>query len=132
MAHAIVKEFKDFLSRGNVIDLAVAVVLGAAFNGVVTTFTNGILMNLIAAIFGKPNFDELSFRLGNGVIEYGKFLTAVVNFLIVGFALFLFVKALNAAKRPRPAAPALPQETDHDLLAQIRDALVAKTPSRVS
>ncbi|MDC0748325.1 large conductance mechanosensitive channel protein MscL [Polyangium mundeleinium] len=132
MAHAIVKEFKDFLSRGSVIDLAVAVVLGAAFNAVVTTFTNGILMNLIAAIFGKPNFDELSFRIGHGVIEYGKFLTAVVNFVIVGFALFLFVKALNAARRPRPAAPAVPQETDHDLLAQIRDALVAKTPSRAS
>ncbi|MDI1436207.1 large conductance mechanosensitive channel protein MscL [Polyangium sorediatum] len=132
MAHAIIKEFKDFVSRGNVIDLAVAVVLGAAFNAVVTTFTNGILMNLIAAIFGKPNFDELSFRLGHGVIEYGKFLTAVVNFVIVGFALFLFVKALNAARRPRPAAPLPPAETDHDLLAQIRDALVAKTPSRVS
>ncbi|MDI1450384.1 large conductance mechanosensitive channel protein MscL [Polyangium sp. 6x1] len=132
MAHGIVKEFKEFISRGNVMDLAVAVVLGASFNAVVTTFTNGILMNLIAAIFGKPNFDALTWKLGNGVIEYGKFLTAVVNFVIVGFALFLFVKALNAMRRPRPAVPALPQESDHDLLAQIRDALVAKTPSRAS
>ena len=132
MASAVIKEFKDFISRGNVIDLAVAVVLGASFNAVVAAFTNGILMNIVAAIFGKPDFDQLTFQLGNGVIEYGKFLTAVVNFLIVGFALFAFVKGLNAMRRPKPAAPPpLPQETDHDLLAQIRDALVQKTPSRV-
>ncbi|MDI1477638.1 large conductance mechanosensitive channel protein MscL [Polyangium sp. y55x31] len=130
--NAIAREFKDFISRGNVVDLAVAVVLGASFNAVVTAFTNGILMNLIAAIFGKPNFDALTFRLGHGVIEYGKFLTAVVNFVIVGFALFLFVKGINAMRRPRPAAPPPPQESDHDLLAQIRDALVTKTPSRIS
>jgi large conductance mechanosensitive channel len=132
MAHAVIKEFKDFISRGNVIDLAVAVVLGASFNSVVKAFTDGVLMNIIAAVFGKPNFDQLTFRLGNGVIEYGAFLTAVVNFLIVGFALFLFVKGINAMRRPRPAEVAPPPETDHDLLAQIRDALVEKTPSRIS
>lgn len=131
MASAVIKEFKEFISRGNVIDLAVAVVLGASFNAVVQAFTNGILMNVIAAIFGRPNFDALTFRLGNGVIEYGKFLTAVVNFLIVGFALFVLVKGLNAMRRPKPAAPPPPAESDHDLLAQIRDALVQKTPSRV-
>src|SRR5690349_11821543 len=109
----VVKEFREFISRGNVIDLAVAVVLGAAFNAVVTTFTNGVLMNLIAAIFGKPNFDQLTFRIGNGVIEYGKFLTAVVNFVIVGFALFLFVKGINAMRQPRRVEPKPPPpETD--------------------
>jgi large conductance mechanosensitive channel len=132
---AVAKEFRDFISRGNVIDLAVAVVLGASFNAVVAAFTDGVLMSFVAAIFGKPNFDQLTFRVGNGVIQYGRFLTAVVNFLIVGFSLFMFVKGVNALKRPRrPAEPEKPEpkETDHDLLAQIRDALVEKAPSRAS
>ena len=124
----MIKEFKEFISRGNVVDLAVAVVLGAAFTAVVTSFANGILMNIVAAIFGKPTFDDLTFTLGSGVIEYGRFLTTVVNFLIVAVAMFLVVKAINTLQgfRRRDEEAAEAEATEIELLTQIRDALVAK------
>ena len=127
----MLKEFKEFISRGNVVDLAVAVVLGAAFTAVVTSFANGVLMNLIAAVFGQPNFDSLTFSLGDGVIEYGRFLTAVVNFLLVAVSMFVVVKAINTMKDLRrhdekeEAAEAA--ATEIELLTQIRDALVTKS-----
>lgn len=124
----MLKEFKEFISKGNVIDLAIAVVLGAAFTAVVTSFANGVLMNLIAAVFGKPNFDSLTFSIGEGVIEYGRFLTAIVNFLIVAVAMFMVVKAINTMKdfRSRDEEAADAEATEIELLTQIRDALVAK------
>lgn len=124
----MLKEFKEFISRGNVVDLAIAVVIGAAFTAVITAFVNGVLMNLIAAVFGKPNFDSLTFSLGQGVIEYGKFLTAVVNFLLVAVALFAVVKTLNAVQgfRKREAEEAEAEKTEIDLLTEIRDALVKR------
>lgn len=124
----MLKEFKEFISRGNVVDLAIAVVIGAAFTAVITAFVNGVLMNLIAAVFGKPNFDSLTFSLGQGVIEYGKFLTAVVNFLLVAVALFAVVKTLNTLQgfRKREAEEAEAEKTEIDLLTEIRDALVKR------
>ena len=124
----MLKEFKEFISKGNVIDLAVAVVLGAAFTAVVAAFANGILMNLVAAVFGKPTFDQLTFSIGKGVIEYGKFLTALVNFLIVAVSMFLVVKAISTLQglRRRDEAEAEAEATEIELLTQIRDALVAK------
>jgi large conductance mechanosensitive channel len=101
--------------------LAIAFVMGVAFTQVVTAFTEGILMALVAAIFGKPNFDDLQFVLNGTPIEYGVFLTALVNLVLVGLALFLIVKAVNRMRRPKKAVP--PVETDHDVLVQIRDAL---------
>ena len=127
----MLKEFKEFISRGNVVDLAVAVVLGAAFTAVVTSFANGVLMNLIAAVFGQPNFDSLTFSLGDGVIEYGRFLTAIVNFLLVAVSMFVVVKAINTMKDLRrhdeqeEAAEAA--ATEIELLTQIRDALMTKS-----
>jgi len=124
----MLKEFKEFISRGNVVDLAIAVVIGAAFTAVITAFANGVLMNLIAAIFGKPNFDALTLSIGKGVIEYGKFLTALVNFLIVAVALFIVIKALNAMQglRKRDEDEAEAEKTDIELLTEIRDALVKR------
>ena len=124
----MLKEFKEFISKGNVIDLAVAVVLGAAFTAVVAAFANGILMNLVAAVFGKPTFDQLTFSIGKGVIEYGKFLTALVNFLIVAVSMFLVVKAISTLQglRRRDEDEAEAEATEIELLTQIRDALVAK------
>lgn len=124
----MLKDFKEFISKGNVIDLAVAVVLGAAFTAVVAAFANGILMNLVAAVFGKPTFDELTFSIGNGVIEYGKFLTAVVNFLIVAVAMFVVVKAISTLQgfRRRDEEEAEAEATEIELLTQIRDALLSK------
>jgi large conductance mechanosensitive channel len=91
----MLKEFKKFALRGNVVELAVAVILGLAFNAVIQSLVDDVLLNLIAAAVGQPDFSELSFNLGDAVIRYGAFITAVVNFLLVAFALFLVVKAIN-------------------------------------
>ena len=85
------KEFKEFIMRGNVVDLAVAVVLGVAFGAVVTAFVDRLIMPLIAAIVGKPSFDDLTFTINNSVFGYGSFLTALVNFILVAAAIFFFV-----------------------------------------
>ncbi len=125
----MLKEFKEFVLRGNVMDLAVAVIIGAAFGAVVSTFANGILMNLIAAVFGQPNFDALTFTLGKGVIQYGLFLTAVVNFLIIAAAMFAVIKVANAAMNVRKNREEEAEEaviTELELLTEIRDALVAR------
>lgn len=116
----MLREFKDFVSRGNVIGLAVAVVLGAAFGVVVSSFVNDILMQLVAAVGAKPSFNDLSFTLNGAEIRYGAFLNAVVMFLIVSAAMFLIVKAYN---RLVPVEKKPTTETEIDLLKQIRDAL---------
>ncbi len=93
------KEFKEFIARGNVLDLAVAVLIGAAFGGVIQAFTTGILTPLIAAI-GQTDYSGLTFDIGSATIMYGLFLNAVINFLIVAWVLFMVVKAYNTMKRP--------------------------------
>jgi large conductance mechanosensitive channel len=124
----MIKEFREFITRGNMIDLAVAVVVGAAFTSVVNSFANDILMQLVAAVAGKPNFNELTFTINNAVIRYGAFLTQVVNFLIVALAMFIVIKTINALQRLRPTPAqetAEANSTEVDLLTEIRDALVA-------
>ena len=100
----MLREFKQFALRGNVLDLAVAVILGIAFGAVVTSFVNDILMALIAGIFGEASFGDLTFTAGDAVIRYGAFLNAVVNFLLVALALFFIVKAVNRLSR-KPEDP---------------------------
>ena len=92
------KEFKEFISRGSVIDLAVGIVVGTAFTAIVTSLVNDILMPLIVAIFGKGNVSDLSFTLNNSVIAYGAFIQAIINFLLVAFFLFLIIKAINTSR----------------------------------
>lgn len=87
----MLKEFKDFIMRGNVIDLAVAVVVGAAFGAVVTALVDSLIMPLIALLVGQPNFDQLAFTINETTFAYGVFLTAVVNFLLIAAAIFFFV-----------------------------------------
>jgi large conductance mechanosensitive channel len=118
----MLREFRDFILKGNVLDLAIAVILAVAFGAVVTAFTEGMLMPLIAAIVGKPDFNALVFHVNGTPIHYGTVLTAIVNLLLIGGALFLIVKGIERARRPKKAAEPAP-ETDHDLLAQIRDEL---------
>ena len=122
----LLADFKKFILRGNVLDLAVAVVVGAAFNAVVQSFANDVIMGFVGAIFGKPNFDNLTFEVGQGVVSYGRFLTAVINFLIIGFALFLVVRSINSMRRPEP--PEAQQVTEKDVLLEIRD-LIAESGS---
>jgi large conductance mechanosensitive channel len=116
----MLRDFKEFISRGNVLGLAVAVVLGAAFGVVVSSFVNDILMQLIAALGAKPSFNDLSFTLNGAEIRYGAFLNALVMFLIVSLAMFLIVRAYNRLSPPEKKPPA---ESEVDLLKQIRDAL---------
>jgi large conductance mechanosensitive channel len=99
----VIEEFKAFINKGNVLDLAVAVIMGLAFGAVVTSFVNDILMQIIAAIFGQPDFSGLYFNIGSGVIKYGSFLNALINFLLVAFAVFLVIKAYNQMRKPTPA-----------------------------
>lgn len=120
------KEFRDFISRGNVLGFAVAVVMGAAFGAVITSFTNDILMQLVAAMGAKPDFDELSVSLGSTPIRYGRFLTAVLSFLIVASAMFFVVKGANRLRRRTEPA----KESELDLLRQIRDALAERRSTR--
>ena len=92
------KEFKEFISRGSVIDMAVGIVVGTAFTAIVTSLVNDILMPLIVAIFGKGSVADLTFTLNNSVIHYGVFIQAIINFLLVAFFLFLIIKAINASR----------------------------------
>jgi large conductance mechanosensitive channel len=89
----MIREFREFALKGNLLELAVAFVLGLAFAAVVTSFVDDVIMQLAAAIVGKPDFSNLTFSIGDGVIRYGSFLTALVTFLIIAWVLFLIVKA---------------------------------------
>ena len=122
------REFREFIGRSNVLGLAVAFVMGVAFASVVASFTNDILMQLLAAIGGRPDFSRLSFAIGGTPIRYGSFLTAVLSFLIVAFAMFLVVKAASRLQKAPPPEP--PKETELDLLREIRDSLRPASPLR--
>lgn len=127
----LIQGFKEFIMRGNVVDLAVAVVIGAAFGTVITAFTEGIINPLIAAIFGKPNLDDVaSFTINNAHFSIGVILTALINFLFVAAAIyFVIVRPLNAlnARRAKGQEPE-PEAVSEDviLLREIRDALKAR------
>jgi large conductance mechanosensitive channel len=124
--HQLWRDFRAFLLRGNVLDLAVAVVIGVAFNALVSSLVNDVLMQLIAAIVGKPNFNALSFELGRGVIYYGRFLTALINFLIVATSLFVVVQAFQHMQRLRrhhAETDGPPPSDEVVLLGEIRDLL---------
>jgi len=123
----MLKEFQKFVFRGNVMDLAVAVVIGAAFTAIITSLVNDIIMPLIGLILGGLDFAGLSFTVGNAVITYGKFIQAIVNFLLVALVLFLVIKAINqlATSKEKEAAVAPPLEPSEEviLLTEIRDLL---------
>ena len=126
----MLKDFRTFLFRGNLLDLATAVILGVAFNAVVQALVDGVLMPLIAAAVGKPNFDALTLGVGDGVIRYGTFLTQLVNFVIVAAVIFLVLKAATKAQKLRattdlPDDDAPPPSDEAVLLAEIRDLLRA-------
>ena len=126
MNHPLVKEFRDFLFRGDIIALAVAFIMAIAFKDVIDTFTQGIVMAFIAAIFGEPSFDSITIEVGDGTLYIGTFLTAVVNLILVGAAVFYFiVKPVNILKERRAAGTEdIPEDEQLVLLREIRDALV--------
>ncbi len=125
----MLKGFKEFILRGNVIDLAVAVVIGAAFGAVVASFVADLLTPLIAALVRVPSFADLTFSVRGSTFHYGRFLNSLISFLLVALAVYAFVvrpiQALQARrKRAEAAAPAVPEEVR--LLAEIRDLLSAR------
>jgi large conductance mechanosensitive channel len=125
----LIAEFKGFVIRGNLLDLAVAFVLGVAFAALVTSFVDDILMQVIAAIFGETNFSTLSFTLNNSVIRYGSFLTALVVFIQVALALFFILKMVERIRREEQDEEVVTPPEDVELLREIRDALVAERVS---
>jgi large conductance mechanosensitive channel len=128
----VLKGFKEFIMRGNVVDLAVAVVIGAAFTAVVTALVKDLLTPLIAAIFGKPDFSNLHFTVNKSTFQYGDFINAAINFLLIAAAIYFFVivpiKRLTELQAKRRAAgePAEVAEIPSDevvVLTEIRDLL---------
>ena len=132
----MLKGFRDFIMRGNVVDLAIAVVIGAAFGAVVTALVSDIITPLIAAIGGEPNFSQLTFTIHNSKFFYGAFINAIISFIIIAAAIyFVVVLPLNKLAERRAARLAAgepatdePQEKSEDivLLEQIRDLLQAQ------
>jgi large conductance mechanosensitive channel len=101
----MLKEFKEFVMRGNVLDLAVAVIIGGAFGKIISSLVNDILMPLIGLLLGGIDFASLSFTVGDAVVTWGNFVQAIVDFLIVAFVIFMIIKAANATKKKEPPAP---------------------------
>lgn len=125
---AMIKEFREFAVRGNVIDLAVGVIIGAAFGKIVTSLVNDVLMPAVGILLGQVDFTTLSITVGESVITYGAFLQAVLDFVIVAFCIFIMVKQINRLKRtPPPESPKAPElTTSEKLLMEIRDELKKK------
>ena len=140
----MLKEFKEFIAKGNMLDLAIGIVIGAAFTAIIGSFVKDLLTPLIGMV-GKAKFDDSFVVLKEGTpagpyttlddavksgavtLNYGSFITAVINFLIVAFVLFLVVKAANRMRRTEPVAPAEPvMPNDEKLLTEIRDLLKSK------
>ena len=101
----MLKEFREFALRGNVMDLAVAVIIGGAFGKIITSLVDDILMPLIGLALGGVNFSELAFTFGGAVIRWGAFVQSIADFLIIAFVIFLLVRAMNRLKREEPTTP---------------------------
>ena len=132
---SLLSEFKTFAMRGNVVDLAVGVVIGAAFGKIVSSLVDGLIMPVVGVLVGGVNFSELAITLREGsegvapvLLKYGLFLQTIVDFTIIAFAIFMVIKAMNAVKKKEEAAPAAPPPPSPEvqLLTEIRDTLKAR------
>jgi large conductance mechanosensitive channel len=132
---SLMKEFKEFAMRGNVVDLAVGVIIGGAFGKIVTSLVNDLLMPPIGLLLGGLDFKNLAFVLKPAVdkipevaIRYGLFINSIVDFVIIAFSIFMVIKGINRMKRQEEAAPAAPPEPtkEESLLTEIRDILKNK------
>lgn len=129
---SFVKEFKDFAMRGNVVDLAVGIIIGGAFGKIVSSLVADVIMPPVGVLIGGVDFSSLALTLKEAtatapavVLSYGKFLQTIVDFTIVAFAIFMMVKAINSLKREKEAAPPAPAKPSNEevLLGEIRDLL---------
>ena len=125
----MIKEFKEFINKGNVMDMAVGIIIGSAFTDIVNSLVDSILMPIIGAICGGFSVDQMSWKIGEATIGYGAFIQAIIDFLLIAWVLFMIIKALNKAKaaivKEEEPAPEEPEETPADiaLLTEIRDLL---------
>lgn len=128
----MLREFRDFIARGNVLDLAVGIIIGAAFTAIVTSLVDDLVNPLIGLFVGGVDFSALSFGFGDAQFMYGNFINATIKFLIVAWVVFMIVKGVNkatslGAKKAKAEAPAAPPgPTQEQLLAEIRDLLKAR------
>lgn len=137
-----IKEFKEFAVKGNLIDFAIGVVVGGAFGKVTTSFVDGMVMPLVGKIIGGQDFSELKYKIQDGTkqvldaagniitkevpevyIKYGEFISTLIDFIVVAFAMFLVIKAMNRLKSKEAEAPAPAPTPDQQLLTEIRDLL---------
>jgi large conductance mechanosensitive channel len=130
---SLAKEFKEFAMKGNVIDMAVGVIIGAAFGKIVASLVEDVIMPPLGKVIGDVNFSDLAISLGTGadgktevLWKYGNFLQIVFQFLIVALVLFMVIRGLNKLKKPDPAAPAPTAPRQEVLLTEIRDLLAKK------
>ena len=100
----MLKEFKEFAMRGNVLDLAVAVIIGGAFGKIITSLVADVLMPVIGLVLGGLNFSELAFTVGEAVVKWGAFVQSIIDFVIVAFVIFMIVRAMNRMQKPAPVA----------------------------
>ena len=121
-------EFKAFAMRGNVMDLAVGVIIGSAFSAITNSLINDILMPLIGLLVGKDTFASIVFHVGSAEIMFGNFIQAIFNFIVMAFAVFLIVKVVNSLHKKKDEAPAAPPAPSKEevLLTEIRDILASK------
>ena len=125
----MIKEFKEFISKGNVMDMAVGIIIGSAFTAIVNSLVDSILMPIIGAICGGFSVDQMAWKIGEATIGYGAFIQAIIDFLLIAWVLFMIIKALNKAKaavaKEEEPAPEEPEEVPADiaLLTEIRDLL---------
>lgn len=126
----IVNEFKDFISKGNVVDLAVGVIIGGAFGKIVSSLVNDILMPIIGVLIGGVDFSNLTLKVGEAKIAYGMFIQNIIDFLIIAFCVFMFVKVINKiseiTKKNEGEKEKIPEETELDVLKEIRSELKKK------
>ena len=125
-------EFKAFAMRGNIIDLAIGVVIGGAFGKIVTSLVNDIIMPLVGLLLGGLDFSGLSFTFGDAVVKYGSFIQTIVNFLIISFSIFIVIRTLNGLRRKKEAEEETAEEASdaqEELLKEIRDLLKQQTKS---
>ncbi|WP_028898155.1 large-conductance mechanosensitive channel protein MscL [Prevotella sp. HUN102] len=122
------KEFKEFAVRGNVMDMAVGVIIGGAFGKIVTSLVDDIIMPLVGMATGGIDFKELSATIGDAKIAYGLFIQNVIDFLIIAFCIFLMIKGMNSLSKKKEEEPAAPAEPSNEekLLGEIRDLLKNK------
>ncbi len=124
----MLKEFKEFISRGNVLDMAIGVIIGGAFGKIVTSIVNDILMPLLGIVMGGLDFSNLQLKIGNAKILYGSFIQNVIDFLIVAFCIFMLMKVVNKITHKKKAEEQKKSE-DIQLLEEIRDLLKEKNMS---